>query len=487
MKTHIRLTLSSSGGYFAAQLVLMLAGLVSLPIMTRLLTKEEYGRLNLVLASVAILVLVGQLGFPQATTRFFSEREREGGRRLREFCSDMVLGTVGSGILVGLAMFAVLRWRGEDDSGGCMQLAALIVVSRATLNVILQLYRAQERVGAFAAAQLFNRYGTLALAVALLVFHRATARDVVLATVLGEGLVVAACLLDLVRRGVLGMPHVSWSTLRAASTYGIPLAIGSSASFILDYGDRFLIERFLGLNAVAAYAVPYDLVQNLAGGLLTPVRLAVIPIVFRLWAAEGQVATSQFVSEILTYVTAFALPVAVLFCLLSRDVIVLLASARYASSALLVPLLLPGVFIGEMNFLVASGLTIQKRTKVLAAILIGAGMLNLGLNALLLPLMGLSGAAVATTVSYLALALATFALSRSALEIRPAFSLLLKVAIATAVMVACVTETGPLSSRLAVSLLVRGLLGCAVVAAVMALLDRKVRDWTWMRLPQVSR
>jgi O-antigen/teichoic acid export membrane protein len=474
---------ASSAGYFISQTLIMLGGFVSMPILTRLLTKEEYGVLNLVFASIAILLLVGQLGFPQATVRFYAEERRAHQTRFRNFCSNMLGGAFASSALVAvLAVIAVGWTTGQVEYLRCMQLAGLVVITRAVSSVVLQLYRSEERVFAYASAQIIGRYATLGLAVTFLLLYQGKAREVILATVIGEGVVLAVCVMELMSRGAIGWPRIAWPTIAAATKYGLPLAIGGSASFVLDYSDRFLIQRFLGFDAVASYAVPYDLTQNLAATIFAPIRLAAIPIIFRLWASDGQEETSRFVSQVLTYMVALSIPIAALFLVMNHEIVLLLASAKYGSSAALTPYLLPGIFIGEMNFLIGVGLTIQKNTTLLALITLSGGLLNVFLNVLLIPVLGLIGAAAATTVSYVAVMGATYWKAQPVLRLRLGYAVVGKAIVATAVMVVLVLGFGPFSAGRAVDVALRGILGAGAAGMCMVILDRNIRERAWLRV-----
>ena len=59
--------------YFAGQCLVLLAGFISMPIMTRLLSKEEYGLLNLVFLTTTLLGTIAHLGFAPAIARFYAE------------------------------------------------------------------------------------------------------------------------------------------------------------------------------------------------------------------------------------------------------------------------------------------------------------------------------------------------------------------------------------------------------------------------------
>jgi O-antigen/teichoic acid export membrane protein len=77
-----------------------------------------------------------------------------------------------------------------------------------------------------------------------------------------------------------------------------------------------------------------------------------------------------------------------------------LASSKYAGAERIVPVLLAGLLIYATNVFVAAGLLIHKRTMTMAGLLVIAAVLNVGVNVVLLPRMGLMGGAIATLVSY---------------------------------------------------------------------------------------
>ena len=73
-------------------------------------------------------------------------------------------------------------------------------------------------------------------------------------------------------------------------------------------------------------------------------KLALLPVIFRLWESDGRAATSDFVSQVFTYSVAVAILGGALFLALSEQLIVLLTSAKYSSSAPLMAYLLPVIF-----------------------------------------------------------------------------------------------------------------------------------------------
>lgn len=470
--------LGDSSRYYLLQAALMASGLITMPLTTRYLSREEYGALSLIFTLVAATTTLAQLGFPNATTRFFAEQRLQGRAGLRRYCEVMLTSAGLSALIVAAFMAPVLPWIGARPGGGSAlphvgTIVALVVV-RVLIAVVLEIYRAGQQANLFAAARMIRFYGTAALLVVLLPGHR-SALTVLVATLLTEWTLCAVCLAQLARSGTARRPRFDWPIAAAATRYGWPLAIAGWTAVAADQGDRFLINHYLGVDAVATYAVPYELAQKLAVALFAPVQMAALPIVFRLWSEGRLESARESLSTLATNLVAMAIPVGALFLILNREIILLLASAKYEASAGLTWLLLPGVFLGELSFVVGCGLRLSRQTAMAAGISLFGLALNVALNLLLLPRFGLRGAAAATTLTYATTTAVLYWMARDVLRLRLRGPLIAKSAAATLLMAASLHLCGTLSDSAILDIAARGALGVTVAGGTLLLTDREWR------------
>ena len=113
-----------------------------------------------------------------------------------------------------------------------------------------------------------------------------------------------------------------------------------------------------------------------------------------------QKATQEFLSRSLDQFAIVAVGVIAVAIVTSQDVVVLLASRKFAKAHELLPYLVIGLVLSAVTIYFRPGLLIHKKGSKIATATLGASILNVGLNILLLPRIGLVGAAIATTVSY---------------------------------------------------------------------------------------
>jgi O-antigen/teichoic acid export membrane protein len=179
------------------------------------------------------------------------------------------------------------------------------------------------------------------------------------------------------------------------------MVVQEIAGLVLDSGDRFMIRHFLTDYALGLYSVAYGLATYVNTLVMAPLGLAIIPIYMRLWNAEGRQKTVDFLSQGLD---GFLIAAGLIMALAgagARDAVTLLASSRYAGAERLIPTLVAGLLIYTAQIFLNAGLLIHKQTGKMATVLAWSAALNLALNWLLLPRMGLQAAALATLVAYL--------------------------------------------------------------------------------------
>jgi O-antigen/teichoic acid export membrane protein len=138
------------------------------------------------------------------------------------------------------------------------------------------------------------------------------------------------------------------------------------------------------------------------------------------------------------------------------------------------PAIVGGLLIFTTHIFLCAGLLIHKTTLVMARLMLYAAALNIGLNCLLLPRIGLQGAAIATLLSYTFYVLLLGRASFRLLPLNIRLSALAKYLFASAVTWATV-------SRIEISMPILSLLGRSVSAvilyvAILYVLDSRVRS-----------
>lgn len=481
VRSEYRTLVTHSSHYFVAQIAAMAAGFISLPILTRALSREDFGRMSLVLLSVNLLANFARLGIPQSVPRHFAEYRSRGDEVLRSYVSTLLLCTLGIAAVLpcaGAVGEGVVALFAPHIPPAYVLLIGLLLSAEVLLSLLSELYRAELRSLATAALSVISRYGTLAGSLAFFFWVSPTLAAFLFGKALVALLIAALYLVPLVAGGQLRWRRPDTAVIREAVRFGLPLAFAASGGFFIAYGDRYVIQALLDSTQVAIYSLPYDLMQSLEQALTTPIRLAIMPIVFGLLAgADGKVRAEAFLSQVVRGVFLVVVPMILGMSFLGRDIVVLLASEKYAESSRLVPMLATGVLLGGLNFLFTVGLAFQKRTGVIANLTLSAGLLNILLNLLLVPWLGVAGSAWATLATYAVVLVVSFRLSSRYVRIHLFPGSALCAGVAGAAMLAVLAAVRPALPTGPAALVVLVPVGVLAYGGVLVALDRDVRRY----------
>lgn len=393
----------------AAQLLLKLRGLVAIPLIVKVLGTAEYGVWVQTLALVDITGSVVGANLHHPLVRFLSESPERGKR----IYGTLLAATVASGVVGGLALFAaaetVSRFAlGEAGHAWEVRAGALLLLCYNVRLFNLNAYRALGRMKERAAFELASTFGQL-LGIAILLW-------------LGYGLLAvfafmaaweaafAAGLCAHVGR-LVGIGSFDGRLLKDALRYALPLLPAGLSIWMLDRSDRLVIGYFMGPESVGVYSANYAL----AGLLMlfqTPLQVTLLPKVSALWRTERAEAM-RYVSLSNKLFLTFAVPFVVAAPVVARPLLSRLGNEEIgAAGGALTFLIAAGVLMWGVSVMLTQIFYGARRTLPVGMVTVGAAVLNLLLNFLLVPAWGVSGAAFATLVSYAASCAALYALSR---------------------------------------------------------------------------
>ena len=179
-------------------------------------------------------------------------------------------------------------------------------------------------------------------------------------------------------------------TTARAFRLGIPVALGSLSYFVLNAGDRLVVQRLLGPDEVARYQIAY-VVGSAVILLLTFTNQAWAPLFA---ALRDGVARRQLAMHSRDELYKLLAPVLLAVTLVSPIALPILAPASYRVEHLTVVVFVVAITAFPV---VASGATgrlllIERRGVAVGVIGAVAGVVNIGANLLLVPVLGIAGA-----------------------------------------------------------------------------------------------
>ena len=400
----LREMFQQGGIYAVGNAAAKIVGLLLMPLCLnpRFLAIEAFNLWGILVPTAQILAILVGLGLNQGLLRYYADPAYIAGQKLLAasvFSTTALLSVaiVALGLAAAWFVFAgqVLAWM--------VVLLSAYVAAETVLRIPLDLLRAQERPTQYAVATVLKLGLTFGLTIYLLISHKAG----IWALLWGQlgGSAIALGYLIFVQRHLL-LGRLSWTWLKIAMKYGVPLIVASLSSMVLNMGDRYLIEAFLGETEKGPVAI-YTLAAQIAGvlNMLLVQSFNLVFLVIALRASGGPDGGRSFYRSIFRIFGLMLLWSAMGLSLLAKEVVDVLmrylgADPVYQTAPALVPLMVYGyVFFGMAN-VVAIGLHLSARTGWISGAIFVSMVFNLGLNLVLIPRLGLWGAALATLLAY---------------------------------------------------------------------------------------
>ncbi|MGH7945634.1 MAG: lipopolysaccharide biosynthesis protein [Opitutaceae bacterium] len=397
--------------YSVGSLLVTLASLISFPIFTRVFSVEEYGLLNLISATLSLLTGIAKMGVQNSIVRFYGEVKA--GKRpvtLAQYYSTTVFGMMAAASIVA-SVWAIASqvipssWWNDPRVTGLMLLTSGLVIVRSVDSSLTNFLRAEERSGIFSTYMVVKKYVGLAAILLALFYVSRSLYGFYGATILAEVVAGTVLFAILFRERRYGPSQFSPNLFRTMLAFGVPMIAYELSGLILNVGDRYVIQSLLGSAALGVYSAGYNFCEYVQVILLASVGQAIMPMYVRMWEEKGEEATRRFLYQALHFYLMIALPVIAGLIAVGEDLLVFLASDKYRDSAVIIPYVVSGMAIDGMVVIVGAGLYIYKRTMVITALVAASAVLNILLNVLLIPHWGITGAAIATLISYAGLAL----------------------------------------------------------------------------------
>ena len=396
--------------YGIGGLVSRFLAVLMLPLYTSYVSVGDYGRIELLMSVMAVAVVVIRGGANFGFIRFyFVDKAPEYRRRLIRTCFWAQMG-YSTLVLTLCIIFAseIARWLNVNwrPGAGLQGSGTSLVVATAVLlwvNVnyaqMTNLFRAEQRSVAFSIATLLNIGITVPLTVILVVVYKHGPLGIIVGNLSGT-LVVFIALLGY-RREQLGL-QFDRKLLHTLNRFGIPLMAAALATWVMNFGDRFMLAKLLHGNYALHQLGQYSLAVKISSAMVLLFTAFQVAWPAFAYSIDDEGEAKRAYSFVLTYLMFIAAWTAVGLSLFAPWLVRLLARRPgYWPAADAIPALAFGsiFFAGFIVVTIATGRARQTQFNWVATT--AGALLNFALNLWLIPAYGMLGAAYATLAGYI--------------------------------------------------------------------------------------
>lgn len=398
--------LKSSGVYALASIATPLISLVMAPFVTHHVSQSDYGALAVISTGISLFGGISQLGLGSAFFRaynydFTSESER---KSVLATASALlaVLSLCATACVALLAPLVSSALLGTPAKSGLILIGVSVLFLQNLTVPAFAWMRAENRAVFFALLSVGSLVTNLTCTILFVGPFNLGIGGSLLGTAAGYGLVVLCTALPIVIRSQL---RIRVDIARSMLAFGVPQVFSLVSFWILQFSDRLLLSLLRSESQTASYAVAYNLGTVLSTVVISPFTLAWPTTMYAIAKrADGPRVFGQVFRwfSIVLFVAAFGLSV------VGRFALDLLFPPSYHTVAYIVPIIAASIAFYGVYLFFMTGVSLQRKMWLASLFMTIAAVLNVGLNIVLIPLYGASGAALSTLIAYIILAVVAY-------------------------------------------------------------------------------
>jgi O-antigen/teichoic acid export membrane protein len=391
---YLRRLATTGAAYTAASILSKLIAVALLPLYTRYLTPADYGAAEVMFAAVVSASILIRFGTIEALLRFYYKDDEDPAKVVStSFAALFWLSTVAA--LIALPFAGPISEALLDEPAPDLARIAIGGLWVATLHeYLLTLFRLEERARAFFTVTVANVLAAIALTVVLVVGRDEGARGLLLGSYVSGAAFVLG--LIVVHRRRLSL-WVDGALLRRMARFGLPTMPAELSLYALNFVDRIVIVRSVGLAEAGLYSLAVKFAQAV-NVLVRGFQLAWPPLAYSI-RDDGE-ARRAYAAVVTWFVAGCAFVVTGMW-LFSRWIVRVLADPKFFDSYEAIGLIATGVTLYALYMVLVVILGRTGRTEFNLPATLAALIVNVALNVALVPPLGIVGAGLALVASYL--------------------------------------------------------------------------------------
>ena len=447
-------------------IVSTLSGLILLPILTKTLSTELYGIWVQIVVTSSLLTLLATLQLNNAIIRFFAG-EKDVNKIKGGFYSVFALVFLFN-LLIIIAIFVfsaplAIAFFGGENAIPFVRLLCFIIPSTALNSICIAFFLALQQIRKYSCFLILQRVlNVLLISYAVLAGYSLLGALVALIIVNTFSLFLYFFFIH----SQIGIGKPNLAVLKPYLVYSLPLVPSVAGTWIIEISDRYVIAYFLGVTSVGIYSAAYIL-GSMVGIFMSPIGTILLPTISNLYENNKMEELKTHLKYSLKLYLMFAIPSLFGLTVLSRSLLLTFTTSEFVSAYLIVPIVALGTVFYVSTGICSIILSVVKKTKLFVWVCGMSASMNILLNIILIPIIGIIGAAISTLITFVCCAVILIILSFREISFEIDFKFILKSIISSIPMAFVVWMLNPYG---AVDILIAVGIATAVYFGILILL-----------------
>lgn len=375
-----------------AKILIQGIGIVTAPIFTRIMSVNDYGMFSIYVSGCEMMaIILGLQGYSTFNNALHDFEKKE----YKEYCANILVLSilsfcVGFLLLILGSKFSIFTEVGIQRLFPMMMINAFGVYA---VNYAIRYLNAEKDAIRSLLISVFIVLLTSTLSIVLILYADLSGID---------GRVWGYCIPYLTFSFFIIFTYIRFFNIRKMKRHweyclsiSIPLIFHALSAIILGQGDRLVINHVLDEAAAGIYSFCYTIATPISI-IWNATNTAWVPEYYDYMEAREYEKLSRK-SKI--YIQYFSI-LAGLLMLVSPECVKILATKDYYEGILIIPVVIMGYYFNYLYSFPANYEFYHKKTKYIAGSTLFTAVLNIILNYILIPQLGILGAGIATMLAY---------------------------------------------------------------------------------------
>ncbi|MGB0524495.1 MAG: lipopolysaccharide biosynthesis protein [Flammeovirgaceae bacterium] len=385
------------------KLLTALVTFFSLKIIGKELGMADYGLWTQLLFAVKILMPLVLMQLETVLVRFYQSNTHNA----KQQWAGLFISILGFNLLISSPLLVFPHESANYIFGAAgythfLPFICLLILTESVLLFLISFFRAKAETYQFTSIRILQSSLQLITLVSLL-YYRQESLEIIISVFIGINIVICLPLFGWIAIKyslIQSLKQLNRYSLLFFMRYGLPLTISGFSTWLIYASDRFFIAYFHDLALVGLYAA-MSIYGSLAFMLLDAFNLLVLPQCVSLWEQGKAPHALNYAKKMSNNYLILAGLGLVLVILIGPQLLMHLSSEAFKSDAFWLALLTFSYLLPGFDQRHITPLYLMGSTHKFAFVSVSVAMLNLVLNFLLIPNLGIQGAILSTLISYL--------------------------------------------------------------------------------------
>ncbi|MBM3436174.1 MAG: hypothetical protein FJY07_08190 [Bacteroidetes bacterium] len=386
------------GWYLFGTLVPMLVGFVKTPIFTRYFTPEEFGYLGIITITFSYISVFIYSWLSGCLWRYYNAYKEK--NDLVNLYSNLFFIFIGASIIL---LVITAGWYLMAENRLVKQLIVLSFgqyLIRELIGLYLIVSRLEGKTLKYNIIHSLRAVLSFALLYLLAFGYHFDITSMVTSSIFIDVLAIVFLLFSRSENIRISYGKVSRQTFRILFRFGSLGLLSNFCFLIISSSDRYIIAAFEDISIVGIYNQVYNICQLSVIALVTIFFNTINPKLNRELEINFR-ESDDLISKYIFAFLLFGMPLVTYLSLFSKQLAGLLLGSDFRSGYIIMPYVFSGAFLYGLFLFIEVKFKFADKLKSLASGVILAGVINVGLNFIFIPLYGYVWAGITTLIAYL--------------------------------------------------------------------------------------